>query len=75
MKGYDESRADRVADIETDKVFEDFEATQSDRLHREEQEERAQRIARLKAEVTAGSYEPDVMDIARLLTSAMDPTL
>lgn len=37
--------------------------------------ERADRIARLKREIRDGSYEPDIRDIARLLTSAMDPTL
>jgi len=75
MKGYNDSRACCVADIETEQVFDDFNATESDRPHRDSPDERAQKIAHLKAKVNAGEYEPDVMDIAKLLTSAMDPTL
>nr|WP_321259660.1 flagellar biosynthesis anti-sigma factor FlgM [uncultured Pseudodesulfovibrio sp.] len=75
MKGYTESRAYHVANIETEQVFDDFDAIESDRPHRDTPDERAQKIARLKAKVNAGEYEPDVMDIAKLLTSAMDPTL
>lgn len=74
MKGYDERRTRSVTDIETERVFEEFDSTESDRGLREE-EERAQKIARLKEEVQSGEYKADVMDIARLLTSAMDPTL
>jgi len=75
MKGYDDSRAVCAADIETERVFEEFDATESDPRRQREEEERARRIARLKAEVQSGKYEPDVRDIARLLTSAMDPML
>lgn len=75
MKGYDDSRSACAANIETDRVFEDFDAIESERQYREDEAERAMRIARLKQQVKTGEYEPDVMDIARLLTSAMDPTL
>ncbi|WP_319541651.1 flagellar biosynthesis anti-sigma factor FlgM [uncultured Pseudodesulfovibrio sp.] len=75
MKGYTDSRAYCVADIETEQVFDNFSATESDRPHKDSPDERARKIARLKAKVNAGEYEPDVMDIAKLLTSAMDPTL
>jgi len=75
MKGYDERCVTDVADIETDRVFDEFDATESKRFHRQEEEERARKIARLKNEVRTGEYQADVMDIARLLTSAMDPTL
>lgn len=75
MKGYKDSRVLRTANIETDQVFEDFDATESDRPYRASLDERARKIARLKSEVKSGEYEADVMDIARLLTSAMDPTL
>lgn len=75
MKGYSDSRVHCVTDIETDQVFEEFGATETDRPHRDTPDERARKIARLKAEVNSGTYEPDVKDIARLLTSAMDPTL
>lgn len=75
MKGYDDSRVYRAADIEADQVFDEFDATESERPHRDPPDERASKIARLKAEVDAGTYKADVMDIARLLTSAMDPTL
>lgn len=75
MKGYDESRALGVANMETERVFEEFDATQSERFQREEADERTRKIARLKAEVKSGEYRADVKDIARLLTSAMDPTL
>lgn len=75
MKGYDERHARGMADMETERVFEEFDATQSESFHREEAEERARKIARLKEEVRSGDYEADVHDIARLLTSAMDPTL
>lgn len=75
MKGYNESRVLCMADIETEQVFEDFDATESERSHKDEADERAQKIARLKMEIQSGDYEPDVLDIARLLTSAMDPTL
>lgn len=37
--------------------------------------ERRERIQELKQQVRDGEYRPDVKDIARLLTSAMDPTL
>ncbi|MDD3313871.1 flagellar biosynthesis anti-sigma factor FlgM [Pseudodesulfovibrio sp.] len=74
MKGYDDSRAEHAADIETDSVFEGFDATES-RHHLGEDEERARKIARLREEVRTGVYRADVRDIARLLTSAMDPTL
>lgn len=75
MKGYDESRAHDAAHMQTDSVFDEFDATESERFHKEESEERARKIARLKAEVKAGEYQADIKDIARLLTSAMDPTL
>lgn len=74
MKGYNESRSTSAANIETERVFEEFDATESERCQREEAE-RARKIARLKEEVRSGEYKADVMDIARLLTSAMDPTL
>ncbi|MBG0791468.1 MAG: flagellar biosynthesis anti-sigma factor FlgM [Desulfovibrionaceae bacterium] len=75
MKGYKDNRARRAADIETERVFDEFDAAEPERRHREPPDERAGKIARLKAEVDAGTYKADVMDIARLLTSAMDPTL
>jgi len=75
MKGYKGSRVHCVADIETDQVFDEFDAAETERPYRDSPDERARKIARLKAEVNAGTYEADVMDIARLLTSAMDPTL
>ncbi|CCH49662.1 flagellar biosynthesis anti-sigma factor FlgM [Pseudodesulfovibrio piezophilus] len=75
MKRYKENRTSRAADIETERVFEEFDATESDHFHKEEGEERARKIARLKSEVRSGDYKADIMDIARLLTSAMDPTL
>ncbi len=74
MKGYSKSRSTGAANIETERVFEEFDATESERYQREESE-RARKIARLKEEVRSGEYKADVMDIARLLTSAMDPTL
>ena len=74
MKGYEDRRERHAAHIETERVFEEFDATQSDRPRRDD-EDRARKIARLKAEVESGDYKPDVQDIARLLTSAMDPTL
>ncbi|WP_018125882.1 flagellar biosynthesis anti-sigma factor FlgM [Desulfovibrio oxyclinae] len=36
---------------------------------------RRRRIEELKRQVREGDYSPDLKDIARLLTSAMDPTL
>ncbi|WP_319469623.1 flagellar biosynthesis anti-sigma factor FlgM [uncultured Pseudodesulfovibrio sp.] len=75
MKGYDESRTHCAANIETERVFDEFDATESERSRRDESEERARKIARLRNEVRTGDYEPDVHDIARLLTSAMDPSL
>lgn len=75
MKGYDESRTFCVADMETERVLDGFDATESERASRQEADERRQKIARLKAQVRAGEYETDIQDIARLLTSAMDPTL
>jgi len=75
MKGYDESCTRGAANIETSQVFDEFDTTESERFRREEAEERAHKIARLKDEVRTGDYKADVMDIARLLTSAMDPTL
>ncbi len=75
MKGYKDSHVHCVADIETDQVFDEFDAAETERSHRDSPDERARKIARLKEEVSAGTYEADVMDIARLLTSAMDPTL
>jgi anti-sigma28 factor (negative regulator of flagellin synthesis) len=61
--------------METERVFDGFDAVESDHSRREEEDARVRRIARLKSEVRSGSYKPDVQDIARLLTSAMDPTL
>ncbi|SOB59131.1 conserved protein of unknown function [Pseudodesulfovibrio profundus] len=75
MKGYDESGIRDATNIETERVFNEFDATQSDRTGRSEAEERARKIARLKQEVKSGEYQADVHDIARLLTSAMDPML
>ncbi|MBI9080064.1 MAG: flagellar biosynthesis anti-sigma factor FlgM [Pseudodesulfovibrio sp.] len=75
MKGYNDSRVNCTANIETEQVFEEFDATESNRPCKEGLDERALKIARLKSEIKSGSYEADVMDIARLLTSAMDPTL
>ncbi len=75
MKGYNDSCAYSVADMETEHLFDDFDATESERTRRQEVEDRALKIARLKEEVRSGEYKADVMDIARLLTSAMDPTL
>ncbi|QGY39738.1 flagellar biosynthesis anti-sigma factor FlgM [Pseudodesulfovibrio cashew] len=75
MKGYDERRAFGAADIETERVLDEFDATESERSRREEAAERRRKIARLKQEVRSGEYKADVHDIARLLTSAMDPTL
>jgi len=75
MKGYDDSRSYGAANIETERVFDEFDATESERVLRQEEDERRRKIARLKAEVRSGEYQADVRDIARLLTSAMDPTL
>lgn len=75
MKGYSDSHVYCMADIETEQVFENFGATETDRPHRDDTDDRTRKIARLKSEIQSGDYEPDVMDIARLLTSAMDPTL
>jgi|GEM_PF-1966667 len=75
MKGYDESCTYGAANIETERVFDGFDATESESVRRHEAEERRQKIARLKDEVRSGEYKADVYDIARLLTSAMDPTL
>lgn len=75
MKGYDDSRSCDAANIETERVFDEFDATESERVQRQEEDERRRKIARLKAEVRSGEYQADVRDIARLLTSAMDPTL
>ena len=74
MKGYKDSRAYGAADMETERVFEGFNATESERRHGED-DERARKIARLKEEVRSGAYRADIRDIARLLTSCMDPTL
>ena len=41
----------------------------------DEDVQRAERIARLKEQVRKGTYQPDVRDLAHLLTSAMNPTL
>lgn len=73
MKGYDDRRAECAADTH-ERMFEEFDATSSDRSRREE-DDRARKIAKLKAEVESGEYRADIKDIARLLTSAMDPTL
>ena len=75
MKGYEDSRANGAADIEREHVLEGFDAAQCEHGHRDNPDERARKIARLKSEVRSGEYRADVMDIARLLTSAMDPTL
>jgi anti-sigma28 factor (negative regulator of flagellin synthesis) len=75
MKRHDQGRAPCTAELETERVFEGFDAARSERLRKEEEDERVRRIARLKSEVRSGRYRPDVKDIARLLTSAMDPTL
>ncbi|WP_419785861.1 flagellar biosynthesis anti-sigma factor FlgM [Pseudodesulfovibrio sp.] len=73
MKGYYEIRINCADDIETESVLDSFDAVES--RHHGEAEDRALKIARLKDEVRAGSYRADIKDIARLLTSAMDPTL
>jgi len=75
MKDYDDRRRPTAAQKETEQVFDDFDAAQPERSYRDTPSERARKIARLKREVNSGNYKPDVMDIARLLTSAMDPTL
>ncbi len=75
MKGYNDSRVSSTTNIEIEQVFDEFDATESDRPHKDNLDERARKIARLKSEIKSGEYEADVMDIARLLTSAMDPTL
>lgn len=75
MKGYNESGTTGAANIQTERVFDEFDATESEHFRKEEDEARARKIARLKNEVRSGDYKADVMDIARLLTSAMDPTL
>lgn len=36
------------------------------------EEERARKLSALKEQVRAGVYKPDIKDIARLLTSALD---
>ncbi|MFH1914350.1 MAG: flagellar biosynthesis anti-sigma factor FlgM [Pseudomonadota bacterium] len=69
---------DDAAEIKTERVFSDFDAARGerpdrDRISREEEAERARKIARLKSLVRSGDYRADVRDIARLLTSAMDP--
>ena len=75
MKGYDDSRDCNAAPMEAERVFDGFDDVETAHRHRDSAEERAHKIARLKAEVNSGRYKPDVLDIARLLTSAMDPTL
>jgi hypothetical protein len=75
MKRHDNRRDGCAASVETERVFEGFDAIRSERLRKEEEDERARRIARLKSEIRSGLYKPDVKDISRLLTSAMDPTL
>jgi anti-sigma28 factor (negative regulator of flagellin synthesis) len=75
MKGYDDSRTSGAADIERERVLEGFDSAQCEHGHREDPDERAVKIARLRSEVRSGEYRADIMDIARLLTSAMDPTL
>ncbi len=75
MKGYADSRTNTVADKNTERVFDEFDATEPEGSRRAETEERTRKIARLKKEVRSGEYKADVMDIARLLTSAMDPNL
>lgn len=74
MKVYEDCRGASVAHMETERVFDGFDDVDTGR-HRDTAEERADKIARLKEAVNSGRYEPDVMDIAKLLTSAMDPTL
>ncbi|EGB15015.1 negative regulator of flagellin synthesis [Pseudodesulfovibrio mercurii] len=74
MKGHEDSRGQAASHLETERVFDGFDEVETGR-HRDTAEERARKIARLKEAVNSGRYEPDVMDIARLLTSAMDPTL
>ena len=75
MKGYDDSRTPGAADMEREHVLEGFDTAQCEHGYRDDPDERARKIARLKSEVRSGEYRADVMDIARLLTSAMDPTL
>ena len=75
MKRHDERRSQCAASVETERVLEGFDAVRSERLRKEEEDERARRIARLKSQIRSGQYRPDIKDIARLLTSAMDPTL
>ena len=75
MKGYAKRQEYELPDIKTERVFKGFDAAETETSRRGEAEERARKIARLKEEVRSGDYEADVYDIARLLTSAMDPTL
>ncbi|WP_285906527.1 flagellar biosynthesis anti-sigma factor FlgM [Pseudodesulfovibrio pelocollis] len=79
-----ESGRDSAAEIETERVLSDFDAARGerpdrarlgrDRFDHEEEAERARKIARLKSLVRSGQYRADIKDIAKLLTSAMDPT-
>jgi anti-sigma28 factor (negative regulator of flagellin synthesis) len=74
MKRHDDSRDSFAAEMETERVFDGFNAVESEHSRREI-EERVHKIARLKSEVSSGRYQADIKDIARLLTSAMDPML
>ncbi|MUM76699.1 flagellar biosynthesis anti-sigma factor FlgM [Pseudodesulfovibrio sp. F-1] len=68
-----------AVEIETERVLREFDAARGERpercrLSHSEEAQRAEKIARLKSLVRSGDYRPDIKDIARLLTSAMDPT-
>ncbi|NDV18091.1 flagellar biosynthesis anti-sigma factor FlgM [Pseudodesulfovibrio sp. JC047] len=76
MKEYTKPHVSSEKHSRTGQVFECFDAPEIDYPHTDgKKDERARKIARLKAMINAGEYEPDIMDIAKLLTSAMDPTL
>lgn len=72
MKGYNDSRTHSAEHVKAERVFDEFNATES---NRHDHDERTRKIALLKQKVQSGEYQADVQDIARLLTSAMDPTL
>jgi len=78
MKRQEPGRAS-AAEIETERILREFDAARGERPDRDrpsltEEAQRIEKIARLKSLVRSGDYRPDIRDIARLLTSAMDPT-
>lgn len=50
-------------------------AEQRKQRERDVRDERARKLDDLKAQVRAGVYKPDIKDIARLLTSALEETV